>query len=82
MAGYILSFRDEESREELVEKMHKAKKAICEAVDALEEAEEEDGGRYNERDYSPRYRGGMRYRDEAPQDRSMMNRHGNGRYDY
>lgn len=57
--GYILEFRDEQEYDDVVEKMHRAKKAVCDAWEALEEADN-----MKERN---RYRGGMmrrgRYRD-------------------
>ena len=65
--GYILEFRDEQEYDNVVEKMHRAKKAVCDAWEALEDADN-----MKERN---RYRGGMmrrghyrdydgRYRDE------------------
>ena len=79
---YILEFRDESQLENVLEKMKKAKKAIMEACQALEEA---DSNTMNERG---RYRDGMtrgnrgtssyrrgRYRDEMDDmdmDRDMM----------
>lgn len=84
--GYILEFRDEEQYGELMSKMHKAKKAICEAFDAMEEADGDSemgerrsyGGRGNYRDYRDRgYRDhGYRYDDE----RMDMRRDSRGRY--
>lgn len=67
--GYILEFRDESHHEEMMEKLHKAKKAVCEAMEMLEEAG------YNER----RGRRGMSYKDDYDDER-MMSRH--GRYSY
>ena len=53
--GYVLEFRDEQEYDNVVEKMHKAKKAVCDAWEALEDADS-----LKERN---RYRGGM-YRDD------------------
>lgn len=76
----MIEFRDEEQYGDLMSKMHKAKKAICEAFDAMEEADSsvESGERRsyrsdwrdsNYRDY------GYRYDDER-----MPMRRGRGRY--
>ncbi len=61
MAGFIIEFRDEDHYEDVVGKMHKAKKAVCEAFDALEAADSGLGERGSYR--SGMYRGGS-YRDE------------------
>jgi hypothetical protein len=68
--SYILEFRDEQERTELMTKLNKAKKALCEVCDMMEEIE---GGEntMNER--------GM-YRDEM-YERGMHYRRG-GRYRY
>lgn len=51
--GYLIDYRDTREHDDVMLKMKKAKKAICEAWEALE------GKAYHER----RYRN-MRYRDE------------------
>lgn len=49
--GYYVEFRDAD-HEELMEKVRKAKKAICEACDAFEKM-----GQYSERGNGSHYRG-------------------------
>lgn len=49
--GYILEFRGEDEKNELIEKMHEAKEAVCEVMEMLEGADT-----MNERG---EYRGGM-----------------------
>ena len=74
MAGFIIEFRDEEMYEELVGKMHKAKKAVCDAYEALEKADNtnmsERGGHYR-----GDYRRGS-YRDGSYRDEEMYERRG------
>ena len=75
--GYILEFRDEMEKEELVQKLHAAKKAVCEAMDAVEDADTmQERGRYRGSNYRDRSRG-MRMRDDMD---DMEYR--NGRYGY
>lgn len=83
MAGFIIEFKNEEQYGELMSKLHKAKKAICEAFDAMEEA---DPSEMNERNY---YRGDYRgyggyrergYRDDYENERMNMRRDNRGRY--
>lgn len=78
--GYIVEYRDESQHEEVMEKMRKAKKAVCEAWDALSEAEE---GGMQQRSYGG-YRGGGRgmYReyDEDEQMNMRRSRDSRGRY--
>ena len=76
MAGYVLEFREDDF-EEVVEKMHKAKKAVCEAFEALEQAGDESG--YNERG-NMHYRRGMNRRDDWEDERMEMRRGRSGRY--
>lgn len=59
--GYILEFRDEMEKEELLEKLHKAKKAVCDVLDMMEEA---DGGMHERGRYRGSYRGNMRMRED------------------
>lgn len=66
--AYILEFRDERHLEDVMEKLAKAKKAVMEACEAIEEADG-NSGQMNER-------GGM-YRDLYPDE--MHYRRG-GRY--
>lgn len=87
--GYILEFKDDFEKQEVIDKLYKIKEDICEICEMLEdadpEAEEEQmaerGGRMSRRD-GMGYRGG-RMRDE----RSMRSGEGmnyrrgrNGRY--
>lgn len=71
MAGFIIEFRDEEQYSEVMGKLHKAKKAVCEAFEAMHEAEENSEmserrgmrggyrGDWRDNDYDePRYRKG------------------------
>lgn len=71
--SYILEFRNEGEHEEIMEKVRKAKKAVCEAWEALDKS-----SAYSERRYS-----NMGYRDD---DDDMEYRYGNhrrgGRYSY
>ena len=81
MAGFIIEFRDEEQYSSLMSKMHKAKKAIC---DAFEELERADDTSMSER--GSHYRGDYRrgsYRDGSYRDEEMYERRGRdgmGRY--
>lgn len=60
--GYILEFRDEMEKEELIQKLHDAKKAVCEALDAMEDADTmQERGRYRG---NMGYRRDMRMRDD------------------
>ncbi len=74
--GYVIEFRDEEQYGDLMSKMHKAKKAVCEAFEELERA---DSTRMSERDghYRGDYRRGS-YRDDEMYER--RGRDGMGRY--
>lgn len=74
MAGYVLEFK-ESDYEEVVEKMHKAKKAVCEAFEALEQAGSESG--YSERG-NMGYRRGMSRRDDWEDEGRMDERRGRG----
>lgn len=89
MAGYIIEFRDESGYEEVMEKLHKAKKAIKEVCEAMEDG----GSEYEERRGGGNYRRGMAhrggyghgpvgYRDEYDDNGSMSAHQGRGRYDY
>lgn len=67
--AYIMEFRDESEKDELIEKMHKAKNAIMDACEALEEADSNnmhERGRYRGGNYrnNMSYRRGGRYRDD------------------
>lgn len=85
MAGFIIEFRDEEQYSNLISKMHKAKKAVCEAFEELEKTEEtgmsERSGHYRDyyrgASYRDDYRRGS-YRDED--EREGRSRDGMGRY--
>ena len=74
--SYILEFRDEQERNEMMTKLNKAKKALCEVCDMMEESES-----YSERNGM---RGGYRdgYRDEDWNGEMGMRRGRNGRYSY
>ncbi len=79
--GFVIEFRDEEHYSDLMSKMHKAKKAVCEAFEVLEKADDssmhERSGRYR-----GEYRGGS-YRDNSYRDEEMWerrNRDGMGRF--
>lgn len=74
--GYVLEFRDEHEKEDLIEKMHKAKKAVCDALEAMEDADSmKERGRYR-----GNYRNDMGYRRSARMrddwDDDMYYRHG------
>lgn len=87
MAGFIIEFRDEEQYGDVMSKLHKAKKAICEAYDAMHEADESSEmserrgmrggyrGDWHDRDYRGGYRNYDRYEEEM-----NMRRDGRGRY--
>ena len=67
--AYIMEFRDESEKDELIVKMHKAKNAIKDACEALEEADSnnmQERGRYRGGNYRNNmgYRRGGRYRDD------------------
>jgi hypothetical protein len=76
MAGYVLEFR-EDDYEDVVEKMHKAKKAVCDAFEAIEQIG--DDGSYSERG-NMHYRRGMSRRDDWENERMEMRRNRMGRY--
>ena len=76
MAGYVLEFR-EDDYEEVVDKMHKAKKAVCEAFEALEQMDGESG--MKERG-NMHYRRGMSRRDDWEDSRMEERRNRMGRY--
>lgn len=87
MAGYILEFRDETEKKEVLDKLYKAKEAVCDAIECLEDADQEESQmserrrRMNRRDgMSGRmgYRGG-RMRDERMMHEDEME-YRNGRY--
>lgn len=88
MAGYILEFRDETEKQEVLDKLYKAKEEICAAIECLEDADQEEEGqmqerrrRMNRRDGMSRgmgYRGG-RMRDERMMREDEMD-YRNGRY--
>ena len=83
MPGFIIEFRDEEQYGELMSKMHKAKKAICEAFDMIEDADSEMGERRGYyRDYGRGYRDyrDSDYRDGGDSARMGMRRDSRGRY--
>lgn len=73
--SYILEFRDEQERNEMMTKLNKAKKALCEVCDMMEEIEGGENS-MNERGMyrDMYYRRGGHYRDEAD--------YRNGRYGY
>ena len=63
--GYVLEFKDERHLDDVMEKMHKAKKSLMEACDALEEADNmKERNRYMRRRYRDDWedmRGGRYY---------------------
>ena len=71
---YVLEFRDEHELDTVMEKMAKAKKALMEACEALEEADNKPG-EMNERG---NYRDGMSYR----RGRYRNGEYRDSRYDY
>lgn len=90
MAGYILEFRDETEKQELLDKLYKAKDEICAAIECLEDAEPEEGqmqerrSRMSRRD-SMGYRSGMNHRGRMRDERIMRDErdemeYRNGRY--
>ena len=77
--GYMLDFRDDMSKEDIIKKLHKANEALCDAIEALEGADSE---KYNERsgDY---YNDGYYHRDGMTDERRMSMRRmrdGRGRF--
>ncbi len=70
--SYILEFRDETEHDELLNKLNKAKKALSEVCEMMEEAE------VGENTMSER---GM-YRDEMNYRRGVSRYRGGGRYGY
>ena len=94
MAGFIIEFRDEEQYSDLMGKLHKAKKAICEAFDAMHDADESqemnerrgmmrrsryDGYRDDYRHGGYRH-GGYRREYDDDDDEMSMRRDGRGRF--
>lgn len=79
--GYILEFRDQHEREELLEKFYKAKKAVCEAWEALEKSYQ-----YNERGNTgnaSHYGGTMDYRNKGRyREEPEMRRMDGGRFEF
>jgi len=74
--SYMIAFRDENKKEEAMEKLYEAKTALMEACKMMEDAEEETS--MNER--RGRYRdGGMNMRRGRYREMGMS---GEGRYDY
>lgn len=71
MAGYILEFRDETEKKEVLEKLYKAKEAVCDAIECLEDADQEDP-QMSERRHRMRRRDGMGYRGGRMRDERMM----------
>jgi len=81
MAGYILEFRDETEKQEVLDKLYKAKEEICAAIECLEDADQEEGQMHERRHRMSRgmgYRGG-RMRDERMMREDEME-YRNGRY--
>lgn len=83
--GYILEFKDEFDKKEVLEKLHNMKEDLCEICEMLEDADTEDG-QMQERGRMMR-RGGMRRRDMDRMREERMMRDGemgyrNGRYGY
>lgn len=76
MAGYVLEFKEDDF-EEVVEKMRKAKKAVCEAFEALDQMD--GGGGMSERG-NMHYRNGMSRRDDWDENRMEERRNRMGRY--
>lgn len=71
--SYILEFRNEVEHEEIMEKLKKAKKAVCEAWEALE----------NSASYSERRYPNMGYREDYDDvEYRRGGRARNGRYSY
>lgn len=81
MAGYILEFRDEVEKEKVLDKLYKAKEAVCEAIECLEEADEESAqaeSKMSERRHRMSRRSGRMRDDRRMRDEDMEYR--NGRY--
>ena len=75
--GYMLDFRDEKEKEDVIKKLYKANEALCDAIEALEGA---DGDKYNERNGGDYYNDGYYHRDGMSDERRMsMRRMRNGR---
>lgn len=76
--GYILEFRGEDEKNELIEKMHEVKDAVCETLEMLEGADtmSERGMYRNGMSYR---RGGGRYREAFRDGNDIMGR-GRGNY--
>ena len=76
MAGYILEFRDETEKKEVLEKLYKAKDEICAAIECLEDADQEEEGQMQERRRRMNRRDGMSrgmgYRAGRMRDERMM----------
>lgn len=64
--GYVIEFRNESEKEDMIQKLHKAKKAVCEALEAMEDAD-------NSMSERGRYRGGN-YRDDMDYRRNVSMR--------
>lgn len=83
--GYILEFKDEFDKKEVLEKLHQMKEDLCEICEMLEDADTEEG-QMQERGRMMR-RGGMRRRGMGRiRDERMMREddmeYRNGRYGY
>lgn len=73
MAGYILEFRDEVEKEKVLDKLYKAKEAVCDAIECLEQADEESGeSQMSERRHRMSRRDGMSRRGGRMRDERMM----------
>lgn len=76
--GYILEFRGEDEKNELIEKMHEAKKAVCEVMEMLEGADTmNERGNYRS---SMGYRRGRGNYREAYRDGNDIMGRGRGNY--
>lgn len=83
--GYILEFKDDFEKQEVIDKLYKLKEDICEICEMLEDADGEES-QMQERGRMMR-RGGMRRRDMGRmREERMMRDEGmeyrNGRYGY
>jgi hypothetical protein len=78
--GYILEFKDDFEKQEVIDKLYKLKEDICDICEMLEEADPEgEEAQMNERGRMS-HRGG-RMRDERMMREGMNYRRGrNGRY--
>lgn len=77
----MIAFRDEDHKEEVLEKLYKAKKCVCEALDSIEDADQESEEGYSERRgmYRERRRGMHGRMREDSRDRGLSSRDA---YDY